>query len=785
MSPSLLQEISQEQHRRVQDALARSEQWLHSALSAGRMGIWELDLQSQRVRWSEETARLFGLAPDRQEVSFAEFEALIHPGDRAGLWQSVQTTVATGRFCEHDFRCVWDDGETRWIQANGRAVYDSGGCPLRLMGTIMDITERKTLFEAELKTRAAVEGQAQVLEMIARGEPLEPVLEAVVRLVENQLPAALCSVLRLEGTALRHGAAPSLPEAYCKAIDGVVIGPVVGSCGTAAFRKEAVIVANIATDPLWAAYAGLALAHNLRACWSWPVMAQDGVVLGTFAIYHDTPHRPAEAELECVRKATHLVGVALERHRREEALRQSEERFALAVEGARDGLWDWNITTGQVYFAPRYKAMVGYAEHEFRDHVEDWIAHIHPDDFPRVQDTLNAYLGRQVDTYEVEFRMRNKAGAYQWILARGVALFDSEGKPYRMAGSHTDITEKKHSENQLKAVNRGLADVNEELEQQKAELEAANAHLEALATTDGLTRLKNHGAFQDRLREEYERGVRYHSPLSVVLLDVDRFKQFNDAHGHPAGDTVLKQVADILQREARSTDIVARYGGEEFVVILPETDAEDARQVAERMREAIAAAWWEKETVTASFGISTLTLLMPNPAAMVTEADKALYRSKHRGRNCVTHFTDPPEEDALDTSTLTSFNDLVQTVLTGQGEMLLSASEQMRDMLLQSYNSTIASWSRILDLRDKETEGHSQRVTDMMVRLAEHLGMSEEEVMFARWGAWLHDIGKMAVPDAILRKAGPLTDEEWVIMRQHTTVAQEMLEPIHFSGASH
>ena len=169
--------------------------------------------------------------------------------------------------------------------------------------------------------------------------------------------------------------------------------------------------------------------------------------------------------------------------------------------------------------------------------------------------------------------MRNKAGLTSgyWRVAWPSSI---AGQPYRMAGSHTDITEKKQSEHQLKAVNSGLADANEELEQQKAELEAANAHLEALATTDGLTRLKNHGAFQDRLREEYERGVRYHSPLSVVLLDVDRFKHFNDTYGHPAGDTVLKQVADILQREARSTDVVARYGGEEFVVLLPETDAE-------------------------------------------------------------------------------------------------------------------------------------------------------------------------------------------------------------------
>jgi diguanylate cyclase (GGDEF)-like protein/PAS domain S-box-containing protein len=627
--------------KRIQDALAQSEQWLQSALCAGRMGLWELDLRLQRVCWSAETACLLGFPPDTLEVSFEEYGAIVHPEDRANLWQAVDDTVANRTFVEHDYRCIWPNGEVRWMQAQGRAVYDSEERPLLMMGTLMDITERKALLQAELKAQDAVEEQARVLEMIARGEPLERLLDAVVRLIEAQLPHALCSVLRLEGNTLRDGAAPRLPEAYTRAIDGLIIGEGVGSCGTAAYRKEPVIVTDIATDPLWADFSALALAHDLRACWSWPVLAQDGTVLGTFAIYHNTPHCPAETEFACVRQATNLVGIALERHRR-------EERFALAMEGARDGLWDWNIGTGEVYFSPRYKAMVGYAEDEFHDHVDNWIAHVHPDDLPHVQATLAAYFERRLDTCEVEFRMRHKGGSYRWILARGVALFNEAGQPYRMAGSHTDITEKKQAEHQLKAVNSGLSDVNAELEQQKAALEAANTHLEALATTDGLTRLKNHGTFQDRLREEYMRAARYHAPLSVVLLDVDKFKQFNDTHGHPAGDTVLKQVADILQREARTTDIVARYGGEEFVVILPESDAESARQVAERMREAIAAAAWEKDSVTASFGIATLTLLTPNPAALVTESDKALYRSKHQGRNCVTHFTDPPQPALAD-----------------------------------------------------------------------------------------------------------------------------------------
>ena len=770
------------EQKRMYDALIQSEQWLQSALRAGNIGLWEHDLQSQRVRWSEETARMLGLPIDVLEVPFGEFEALIHPDDRAKLLQSIEDTIANRSFCEHEFRCIRPDGQVRWMQADSRAVYDSNGQALRLTGTQRDITQRMARIESEANSRAVVEAQSRVLEMIARGEPVEAVLDAVVQFTENQMPGAICSVLRLTGTRLWHGAASSLPEAYTSAIDGVTIGEGVGSCGTAVYRKEPVIVSDIATDPLWADYAALALAYNLRACWSWPVLASDGTVMGTFAMYYNTPQRPATTELACVRQAANLINVVLQRNRRDEALRQTEERFLLAMEGARDGLWDWNIDTGDVYFSPHYSTMLGYAENELRAHVETWLDLVHPDDLSHVQPVLQAYLAQQLDTYEVEFRMRHKEGSYRWILARGVALFNKAGQPYRMAGCHTDLTEKKRSEQQLKAVNKGLEEANALLEQRTAALEAINAHLADLATTDGLTSLKNHRAFQDRLHEEYSRTLRYHAPLSIVLLDVDNFKHFNDTYGHPAGDSVLKEVADILRRETRTADIVARYGGEEFVVILPETEVEGARVLAERMREAVAAAPWKQVQVTVSLGIATLTLLTSNPAALITEADKALYRSKDQGRNRATHFTDPLETESPDTRTLASFNEIVQTVLAGQGEMLLSASDQLRDMLIQSYDATIASWSRILDVRDKETEGHSERVTKLMVRLAEYLGMNAEEVMFARWGSWLHDIGKMAVPDHILHKPGPLTDAEWIVMRQHTTVALEMLAPIQFLG---
>ncbi len=173
-----------------------------------------------------------------------------------------------------------------------------------------------------------------------------------------------------------------------------------------------------------------------------------------------------------------------------------------------------------------------------------------------------------------------------------------------------------------------------------SKLHQANMLLQTQATTDGLTDLKNHRAFQERLVTEFERSKRYHTPLSLVLLDVDKFKQYNDTFGHPAGDIVLKRVAAIFLGTARNTDFLARYGGEEFVAILPETDATGAREAAERFRIAIETAYWPERAVTASFGVATVNDLIPSCSELIALADKALYRSKTLGRNCFTHADD-------------------------------------------------------------------------------------------------------------------------------------------------
>lgn len=217
------------------------------------------------------------------------------------------------------------------VPYNGR-VYRTHGLPLRddsgtvIAGMVVtqDVTEMRAV-------HALSEGQARVLEQIVRETPLSDVLDGIARLVEEHTEA-LCSILLLEdGVRLRHGAGPSLPEDYNRAIDGVEIGDGVGSCGTAAFRRQSVYVADIATDPLWRDYAELALGHNLRACWSTPVLDATGAVLATYALYYRVPREPSPHDLEMIETCAHLTAVAIIRDQARSALRGSERRRAQVV----------------------------------------------------------------------------------------------------------------------------------------------------------------------------------------------------------------------------------------------------------------------------------------------------------------------------------------------------------------------------------------------------------------------------------------------------------------------
>ncbi len=249
---------------------------------------------------------------------------------------------------------------------------------------------------------------------------------------------------------------------------------------------------------------------------------------------------------------------------------------------------------------------------------------------------------------DFNLKIHPPTGIPLWISFNSSPLYREGGNaPFAVVITFTDITDRKERERkierQLKRMERTCTLLNDH----KTQLKMTNARLEELVDTDGLTGVKNYRAFRERLTHEYDRAMRYGGGLSLVMIDVDRFKRYNDTFGHPEGDEVLKRVASMLQNSLRSTDMVARYGGEEFVILLPNTDHIGAVTMAERFRKELQNAEWEHSPITASFGVSTLTPATPEKEIIVDEADKALYFAKQSGRNCVKHYWDMTEENPI------------------------------------------------------------------------------------------------------------------------------------------
>src|SRR6266446_5724671 len=228
----------------------------------------------------------------------------------------------------------------RWLEFTGLSPQDALGWNWEAAVHPDDRKRAESLVAVEIR----------ILEMLAKGDSLTEILDSLCRLVEERAKGVLASILLVDGDRLRHGGAPSLPKAYTDAINGAVIGPSAGSCGTAAYRGEPVIVEDIATDPLWADYRDLALPHSLRACWSTPVFSSQGKVIATFAMYYREPRRPTERDQEMIDQITHLAGVTIQQKLAQEKLQRSEAYLAEAEKLTHTGSWVWDPRTKRVLY---------------------------------------------------------------------------------------------------------------------------------------------------------------------------------------------------------------------------------------------------------------------------------------------------------------------------------------------------------------------------------------------------------------------------------------------------
>ena len=330
---------------------------------------------------------------------------------------------------------------------------------------------------------------------------------------------------------------------------------------------------------------------------------------------------PAELTISRMQMSDRVLYTAIvrdvsARREAEERLRESEERYALAARGANDGLWDWDLRKNEVHYSERWKSMVGAGDSDVGTSPDEWLGRVHSEDVVSLRAKLADHLEGRVDHFECEYRIRHETGGYRWVLTRGIAVRDQQGRATRIAGSQSDITERKRAERQL------LYD----------------------ALHDPLTGLPNRSYFMSRVDQTRAEAARSSRRLfGVLFLDIDRFKIVNDSLGHHVGDQLLVSVAERLKSCLRPGDTICRLGGDEFAILVENlSGVADATQIAERIQSELEAPVraGEREMYAAvSIGIALSSTGRQSAEELVRDADIAMYRAKSRGKARYELFT--------------------------------------------------------------------------------------------------------------------------------------------------
>lgn len=374
-----------------------------------------------------------------EQTAGGGWESTLHPDDVEQHLAKWCAAHATGQTFENEARHRDAQGNYRWLLVRAVPFRDEEGNVLKWYGTAVDIEDRK-------HAEALLAGEKRILEMVAKGDSLAQILDTLCRLVEEQANGVLASILLLEGDRLRHGGAPSLPKAYTDAINGTAIGPCAGSCGTAAYRHQQVIVEDIATDPRWADYRAVALGHGLRACWSTPILSSRGKVIGTFAMYYREPRSPSASDQQTIEQITHLAGIAIERKLVQETLTESEAYLAEAQKLSHTGSWAWTPATGEIrYWSDETYRVLGFNREDGPPRFDDFFQRVAPDDQVRLRTAFERAIQDKA-TLEAEYRVIHPNGRTRDIHVVGNPVCDEANEVVEFVGTVIDITERKSAE---------------------------------------------------------------------------------------------------------------------------------------------------------------------------------------------------------------------------------------------------------------------------------------------------------------------------------------------------
>lgn len=597
-----------------------AEDLLKIAGSAAHLGGWTMDIESLQVTWSDEVAAIHEM-PSGYSPSAEEGISLFVPEHRTTIQAAINDCIQEGIPYDLELEKVTANGRRIWVRTIGQAVRDVDGSIIRLQGAFQNITERKRL-------EAFKAGQRAILERIAVNSPLSEILHAAVELIETQFPRCMCTIMLMDsdGHHLRSGAAVKLDEAYMKALDGVKIGSMCGSCGTTAYKQRRVIVTDIEKDPLWDNYRAQAACYGLRACWSSPILSSKQKVLGTFAVYHQEPHMPSGDELELVDACSHILGIAIERHHSQEHLRLLENGISRLNDIVMITETEPIDDPGHriIFVNDAFERITGFSREEVIGKSPRILQgkNTQKEELLIIRQALKDW--RPVHVEVINYK---KSGEEIWLELDIVPISDETGWHTHWVAVMRDITQRKQAERKI----------------------------QQLAFYDPMTGLPNRQLLMDRLEQRLAVSSRTHHTGAVLFIDLDNFKSLNDTHGHDIGDMLLVEVAQRIVKCVRESDTVGRLGGDEFVVIIDELDenlqdaAVQARIVCEKILFSFKQPFRLNSYVhhsTPSIGVTLFNHSSPTSVdELLRRADLAMYKAKDSGRNTFRFFD--PQMQAL------------------------------------------------------------------------------------------------------------------------------------------
>jgi diguanylate cyclase (GGDEF)-like protein/PAS domain S-box-containing protein len=636
--------------RDAEDRLRLSEERLRLTLDNALDPHVAIDAGGRIIQWNRQAEHFFGW--QRSEVLGAPLhETIIPPGMRDAHLAGMRRYLGSGGGTS---AVIGQRIETSALRRNGEEspvelsiVPIVTGQGVIFSASIRDIAERTQLrrFKAE---------QTAILESVAAGAPLSDVLEALTRIVEVQAADAMCSIMLLDddGCRLRLAAAPHLPPAFCAVTDNIEIGPAVGSCGTAAYTRRFVLASDIASDPRWEHFRETTLQHGLRACWSQPIMASNGRVLGTFAVYASQPRSPQPAETDMLASCAHVASIAIERELAQASARRNEERLRLqqrAIEVCANPIAIIRTDAPEhpvEYVNAAVELVTGYPPMEIigRNLRVLWE---HDPEQPGLLQLRAAHQRQQYGRGTLQACRRD--GSKLWLDIHLSPVPDETGAVSHFVVAMYDITAARQYESEL----------------------------EYQSNYDALTGLANRNLLRDRASQAIARAASIGLLVPIVYIDLDRFRFVIDTLGHEAGDVLLRQVAQRLRHAARPTDTVARVAADEFVIVLEESaDEHAAAALVQRAMQAVAQPLTVDKHdyfMTCSVGIAVYPSDGDDAETLIRRAKLAVHRAKQNGGNDFRFYTAAMNRHAMEELQLEG--DLRQAVR--RNELLLHYQPQV------------------------------------------------------------------------------------------------------------